>query len=482
MRAFFAAFDTSLTPKQLTAKRRRMRERLRAHGVELQALAVGKNRKTLIDRLVIEARSAAIVTLDDEHAIPSEAPWLAELTEEVMDLVEPSRPRVVYVTSGTGVAGQLQASQHPIVSAWIKRGDGNLWVDAVVEAVLDLAEQFQAITPQPAAAPIIPDIVGDSPCFREALADLEEIMRSPYGMITGEPGTGKMFLIRSVWRQIAGDVRPIILPCGSFYKDYYVAGGRRRYGGGREAIDQLTPYLDEADKGLLVLHRVEELPTAVQEELAVRLPPSTGRSETATRLVGVDREGLVERDVKIIATSESPPELLEQTGRVIPDFLAKLRKRHVRIPSLAQRGQEDTRMICEDIMQRISLSKGLTPPVRMGAAVARKLSRAVWPNNTSDLIAVLEHAVRRCKGRMITMQHLPKGIADLSRRGRPATLPDIVAQAQKAAIQNALGQTAGSVPKAAGLLGVSRYALYRLMPKLGLPTGPKPRQRHGSRR
>ena len=60
----------------------------------------------------------------------------------------------------------------------------------------------------------------------------------------------------------------IVLSCGSFFKDYYVGVGTAS--AGAEAVDELRWYFDQAEDGLLVLHQVQKLPTAIQEELVVR--------------------------------------------------------------------------------------------------------------------------------------------------------------------------------------------------------------------
>ena len=177
--------------------------------------------------------------------------------------------------------------------------------------------------------------------------------------MTGESGVGKMFLIRRLWQATAGKKPLVVVPCGSFFKDYYVAGRRRRFGGGREAVDQLAAYLVEANHGMLVLHHVEQLPSALQEELAVRLTDSSGGPDAPLRMPVIDSDGLTEYEVRVLATSTFPPEKLRQTGRLIPELAVKLRKRHVRIPSLKERGPEDVRLLCEDLLRRISARQRL---------------------------------------------------------------------------------------------------------------------------
>ncbi len=471
MPAFFAAFDSSLSTAELARQRRKLARMLRQRQIELETLNVGKDLRALLVCLMTEARAAPVIAIDDGCALPDKAPWLAELTRDALTLERAYRPRVIYVTQKATATGAVQAGRHALVRSYIQRDNLGRWVQAVADAAVEIAEE--AVLPggaaprAPLASPIV-DVAGSAPCFCEALAELAQLLQSPYGMVTGERGVGKMFFIRALWRQQGGkNPRVIVLPCGSFYKDYYVAGSRRRIAGGREAVDQLTPYLKESHNGVLVLHHVEQLPTALQEELAVRLPSSALGAGQATRVSGMDRDGLQEYDVRIIATSTFPPDELQQTGRIIRDLAAKLRKRHVRIPSLWERGPEDVRLVCEDILRRIAERQGLDNAPGMDDDVVTALTTRRWPENLSDLVPVLEYALRHCRGRTIRLTHLPKNLSPCP--SPPYTLDEIVAEAQRTAIENALERTGGRVSDAARLLGRNEKGLYRLMKALVMP-------------
>ena len=469
MRVFLAVFHTSLTPGQLRTRRERLGGLLAEAGVELRYVNGLRDAKRAVGQLASGAKTAPVVALDDTHSLPGKARWLADLLARVGELEAPHRPRVLYVTRRGSAGGISQKLAHPIVTHYFQRDDGMQWVDKVGEAVLGLVRELEAVDSDAGEAMVAggSDIVGASPCFIEAVEELEQIMRLPYGMVTGQPGVGKLHLIRSLWRQMAGNARMFVLPCASFFKDYYVAGARRRIGGGREDIRDLAAYLEESQNGLLLLHHVEELPTAIQEELVARMSGSAEGLDKPMRLVGVDG-ALVEHDVKILTTSVFSPEHLAETGRLVPDLARKLRRRHVRIPSVAERGPEDVQLICEDILKRIALRQELAVAPRMNQAVVRALGRGAWPNNVSDLLWVLEYAVRHCRGKTIAPRHLPEGCAVAASRRRPATLDEIVDQARRAAIQSALDQTGGNVARAAEMLGKDKGTIYRLMEKLGL--------------
>ena len=452
MKAIFVVFHSDLDGKKLAGKRRRLSNLLEERGIELEPWDVAKDVSETVLEVALEGAACPVIALDDEHGLPSDATWLAGLTRDVLNAAPLHRPQVVYVTGRYRLNGRAQAEGHPVVRSYIKRDDKGQWVEATYEAVLELVEQLKAGEPEPTPEHVSFDIVGKSRCFVEAVDQLDYVLRSPYGFVTGDCGAGKMFLIRAMWREFRGNTRIITVPCGSFFKDIYVGGIRRRTGGGREAVDQLRPFLVEAQGKLLVLHHVEQLPTALQEELVVRLPSLSGNPETPYRLGGVDRDGLAEYDMTVIATSTRSPEMLRQTGQVIPELLAKLNKRHVRIPSLAERGTQDIRLLCKDIVCRICIHRNLETIPRIDEDVEDALCQAVLPGNLSDLVRLIEQAVQRSRGSRIRLSDLPKGFVAKRAKAAIPTLDEVIEQAQRTAIENALHYTGGNVKQAAELL------------------------------
>lgn len=471
MKAFFVALNTSLSTARIAAQRRKLATLLRRRQIELQTLKVGDEIGPVLIRLVMDAKATPVVAVDDAHPLPNDASWLADLTANVLDLVPLRRPQLVYVTGRANADGTLQALRHPVVRHYVSRDNKGKWVDDAAEAIFDIASHIETpvSTPPPAATdPGGPSVVGASRPFRAAVEELQQIVESPYGLVTGAPGVGKMFLIRRLWQAAAGKKPLVVLPCGSFFKDYYVGGKRRRFGGGREAVDQLAPYLVEANHGMLVLHHVEQLPSALQEELAVRLTDSSGSPDAPLRMPVIDSDGLTEYEVRVLATSTFPPEQLRQTGRLTRELAVKLRKRHVRIPTLKERGPDDVRLLCGDLLRRISIRQRLGDPPRMDEAAVSLLATRDWPENISDLVRVLEHALRHCRGGTIRRAHLPKGLIGRRPQPAPLTLDKIVADAQRTAIENTLEDTGGDVAAAAKRLGVHKGTLYRYMKALAI--------------
>ena len=471
MPAIFVAPNSLLTAGQLAGRRRRLAELLGDLAVEMKSVPAGDG-ATLAERLAREARGCVVIAVDDAHPRPSGAQWLVELVASASELAPHRRPVVIYVTHRTNGAGLSEVMHHPLVRQYVTRDAKGTWVDKVAAMAAELGAEIKARQAGMPAEVGAAEIVGESACFRQAVEELGQILRMPYGMVSGETGVGKLHLIQALWRQTADEASMVVLPCGSFFKDYYLAGARRRIGGGREAVDQLAPYIDEADDGLLVLHHVEQLPTALQEELAVRLN-AAGSKAIANPLCGIDSTGLHERNVKVIATSTSGPEALEASGRLIGDLAKMLARRHVRIPTLRERGARDVELICEDLVGRVAgklaavgAAGGVVRP-RISPEVMGILRAAPWPGNVGDLVRVVEYAVRHCRGGVIQRRHLP---AEMQTAGaKPKwSLDTVLEDAQRGAIGRALLEANGDVGIAAASLGRNKHGLYRLMRTLGM--------------
>ena len=469
MKAFFVTFSTTLSRQALTARRSRLKMLLAAHDVDLCVLKGAAGADSTVARLVERTRACPVIALDDRHALPGRTPWISDLRTGLADLTPIRRPQIIYVSRAGNAAGRAQDADAELIRGYVRRDNGAIWVDTVARLAVDLAQQLRATTLGKLSdwPKKDPRIVGQSDCLQQAVDDISAILRQPYGLVTGAAGVGKMTMIRCLWKQIAGEASLIVLPCGSFFKDYYVMGVRRRYGGGRQAVGELSVYLEEANEGLLVLHHVHLLPTALQEELSAKLASAGDGPNMTAHLTGIAAGGLDQHYVKLVGTTTLTPDQLRAPGRLIPELARRLTKRHVRIPTLAQRGSQDVRLLCQDILARICARQKIAPPRTLSAEVLRALGRGHWPNNISDLTAVIEQAVRRCHGPVIRKKHLPPDLAAVT--GPPGrTLDQIVADAQRSAISAALDATGGKVAPAARILGRDRASIHRLMRKLGM--------------
>jgi len=98
MRAYLIVFDTSLTQAQLRDRRQKLADALQQESIELKTLRVGDDLQPLLTRLLPDAKAAPVIVMDDGHALPGDAPWLAELSRSLIDLTPDRRPQLIYLT------------------------------------------------------------------------------------------------------------------------------------------------------------------------------------------------------------------------------------------------------------------------------------------------------------------------------------------------------------------------------------------------
>jgi len=104
-----------------------------------------------------------------------------------------------------------------------------------------------------------------------------------------------------------------------------------------------------------------------------------------------------------------------------------------------------------------------------------------WPGNVRELISVVRRAVVLTDGRLIRAADLqlvprdearPAGAATAGRLlldlPEPATLPEVRARAEEAAVRRALARHSHNVNAAARALGVSRVTLYRMLDRYSI--------------
>jgi DNA-binding NtrC family response regulator len=117
--------------------------------------------------------------------------------------------------------------------------------------------------------------------------------------------------------------------------------------------------------------------------------------------------------------------------------------------------------------------------VSIGPQAIEALRAYHWPGNVRELRNVIERALVLSGGEPIEPQHLPDRICEevpssaTPHIGRAFSVRQRVAEVERDAVVSALDSTGGNQSQAARKLGISRFALIRLMVKHDLK--PRPR-------
>jgi two-component system nitrogen regulation response regulator GlnG/two-component system response regulator HydG len=313
-------------------------------------------------------------------------------------------------------------------------------------------------------------IVGESPAAWALRDEIGFAARSgAHVLLLGETGTGKELAARAIHALSGQPSRPFVarnaatLPSGLI--DAELFGNVRNYP--NPGMPDRPGLVGQADGGFLFLDELGELSVDSHAHL-LRVLDADGEyqrlGETATR----------RSQFRLIAATNRDPTEIKH------DLLARLTIR-VEIPPLAERREDIPLLLHHLVSQAAKRSPEVaarfleaTDPARPTARADARLVEAVlrrdFPGNTRELDAILWTAISKSDGDVIAWDS--DAVASTPPPdGRPGSRPSRPRNEDpgEEEVRAALAREQGNVARAAKGLGLSsRYALYRIMGKLGI--------------
>lgn len=303
-----------------------------------------------------------------------------------------------------------------------------------------------------------PQIIGNSPALRLALAEVERVAPTDSTvLVLGETGTGKELIARAIHDLSARRRNPFVkLNCAAIPFDLLESElfGHER-GAFTGAIAQKIGRFELANTGTLFLDEIGDLPLALQPKLLRVL------QEQEFERLGSGRTHHI--NVRVIAaTHRNPAEMVRQKEfrsdlyyrlNVFPVVLPPLRERHQDIPPLVFH-------FVELFSRRIGKLIELIPEETVTALKAYS-----WPGNIRELQNLIERAVIRSDNGVLP-NPLP---APENNHLRLVRTPSTFDDSQREVILTALratGWVIGGHGGAAERLGLKRTTLITKMKKL----------------
>jgi transcriptional regulator of acetoin/glycerol metabolism len=282
--------------------------------------------------------------------------------------------------------------------------------------------QVKVIDPVSAPAPqprhLLPGLIGSVPLWTR----VGQLVDAAYAAgewlaVEGEPGVGKLALLRAVHQ--------------------------RRHPGGRLAVLEAGPDLPDAagreiadGTGALVVRHIDRLDHDAARALRAELGEAGGVWVAATLDRNPDGDRLTGLLTLFARTVEVPP--LRHHIEDLPDL----------VPFLLSRLVPDGRLHCSPETMQV-------------------LMRYTWPGNTEQLWQVLRKVVQHRRTGTIHPDDLPPECHTVSRR-----LLSPLESLERDAIVQSLRDADGNKVKAARSLGVSRATIYRKIHEYGIVTPP----------
>jgi DNA-binding NtrC family response regulator len=304
----------------------------------------------------------------------------------------------------------------------------------------------------------LPEMIARSPAMQQVVRMLEKVAPSDANvLISGEHGTGKEVVARSIHAGSKRAARPLItvnaggVAEGVFESELF---GHVR-GAFTDAKTDRAGAFEVADGGTLFLDEVGNMPMGQQAKLLRVL--QTGEFTP----VGSSR--VKRADVRVVAATNARLAEEVAAGKFREDLLYRLNTVELALPPLRER-REDIPALAQLFLQRL-VDRGATRARRFSADALEALVRHPWRGNVREL----EHAVERA----VLLASAEEIGADDLFLATPAQGPALLErmtldEAERHLIQRALNRCDGNVSEAARELGVSRSALYRRIQHHGL--------------
>jgi DNA-binding NtrC family response regulator len=270
-------------------------------------------------------------------------------------------------------------------------------------------------------------------------------------LITGESGTGKELVARALYdRGPRRTYRFVPINCGGIPEGLLETElfGHRK-GAFTSAVTDKRGLLEEADRGVLFLDEIGEMPASMQVRLLRFLQGGEVRrmGDTVTRRV----------DVRLIAATHRDLEREVEEGRFRGDFYYRINVVGIRIPPLRERA-DDIPALAQFFLRRHSIR--LRRPIEGFTDGALDVLKAhPWPGNARELENAIERAVNLAAGPLLSEADLPASVALQARTSSVAS----VESGERERLLFALEQARWNHSRAASRLGMSRTTLWRKM-------------------
>jgi two-component system response regulator AtoC len=291
-------------------------------------------------------------------------------------------------------------------------------------------------------------------------------------LITGESGTGKGLLARTIHRQSPRADAPFIpVNCGAIPENLLESEFFGHTKGAFTGADKARKGLFlEADRGTIFLDEIGELPLAMQVKLLHVIEDKQVRS------IGSEQVRRINARI-VAATNRKLPEMVAQ-GQFREDLYFRLSVFQIPIPSLRERRQDIAGLI-KFLLARGSKRLSLSSRFEIDPEAEEMLIAYDWPGNIRELENVLDRALILADDGRITVSDLPQQISR-SRVSAPApegvTLREQLRRFETEAIARALQEASGDRRLAAQRLGIGLSSLYRKLEENDLSATPLPPQ------
>ncbi len=295
-----------------------------------------------------------------------------------------------------------------------------------------------------------PRIIGDSQPMQGVRQLIEQVANAPTDvLINGETGCGKEMVARSLHEQSGRRNKNFVaINCGALPENLIESElfGHEK-GAFTGADSQRIGKFEYANGGTLFLDEIESMPMSAQIRLLRTL-----QEREVERLGANDAIAI---DIRVIAASKADLKSLSEQGEFRQDLYYRLNVINIALPPLRERRDDILSLFHH--FQLISAAQLAKPAQALSDMQSQALLKHDWPGNVREL--------RNCAERFVLLGYLAVSDDDVNHQPSALSLADNIAVYEKSLIEQALGQTNGSITHTMQVLNLPRKTLYDKMKK-----------------
>jgi DNA-binding NtrC family response regulator len=328
---------------------------------------------------------------------------------------------------------------------------------ATISSALKLRESRKQIENlkmqvQSLSNPDYPEIIGESKVMLEIFSLVEKLSETEANiLILGENGTGKDLIARAIFhhsprsQKVFTTIDLGVIPETLFESELF---GYEK-GAFTDAKTGKAGRMEIASGGTLFLDEIGNLSLSMQSKLLTAIEKKQISRLGSTRTLPID--------VRFISATNTDIYRVTEEGNFRQDLLYRINTIEIHVPPLRERGR-DIVLLAEHFIEKFAYkykkkTGGLSPEAKA------KIMQYTWPGNVRELQNVMERAVILSSDKILKAGNITLQTIEKKKENENLNLEDI----ERETVEKALKRSDGNINKAAELLGITRYALYRKM-------------------
>ena len=296
-------------------------------------------------------------------------------------------------------------------------------------------------------------ITGNTPAILRVKEIIKTVKDSESSiLITGETGTGKELIARSLHFSSAKADKPFIsMSCAAIPRELLEAElfGYEK-GAFTGALSRRVGKFESVAGGTLLLDEIAELEITLQAKLLRVL------QERELERIGSNKK--IEVKFRLISSTNRDLKKEIKAGRFREDLFYRINVVQIHMPPLRERREDIPLLVTEFIKEMCNRENKI---LMVSDEVMEIFQNSYWPGNIRQLKNIVERAVVLAKGDRITAKELPVEFVGTKRRSEMHSSKLTLKELERATMKNVLQECKGNKSEACRILGISRKAFYK---------------------